>query len=274
MSLSAVFTLLLLLQAEPAEATAAAYRVGPGDVLEIGVEGHPELSRMPTVQTTGAVWLPGVGELAVRGLTTDEIAARIEERLAGPGLDPARVTVRVKEYLSQFVWVRGAVARPGRKPLRSGTRLIDALLDAGGFVAGASGEVVVERTSGGFEDGGRILRARFQPASPTPEQLRVLGTLLLPGDVVTASAEEWITVTGAVRSPGRRRYAAGLTLSRALEGAGGLLPTASHRVTVKRYDPAGGLREIEADLDAARRGRAADLELLPGDEVIVRKRRL
>ncbi len=274
MSLGAGLVLLLLLRSGPAAEGAAAYRVGPGDVLEISVEGRPDLSRIPTVQTTGSVFLPGVGELAVRGLTPEEIAARIEQRLAGQQPEATRVTVRVKEYLSQFDWVRGAVQQPGRKPLRSGTRLVDALLDAGGFAADASGEVVVERVGGSFEDGGRTLRVRFQPGAPTPEQLRVLGTLLLPSDVVTASEQEWITVTGAVRSPGPRRYTGPLTLGRALESAGGLLPTASHRVTVKRYDPAGGPREIETDLDAVRRGKAADPLLLPGDEVIVRKRRL
>ena len=143
----------------PAQADAApGYRVGPGDVLELSVGDRPELGRLTTVQPTGAIRLPGAGDVAVSGLDVDEIAARIGAALAGEGPAPA-VVVRVREHHSQFVWVRGAVGRPGRKPLRGGTRLVDALLEAGGLVAGASGEVVVERP-GGFADGRREAAAR------------------------------------------------------------------------------------------------------------------
>ncbi len=156
--LASVPLLALLTQAAPA-ATSPPYRVGPGDVIEVSVDGRPDLSRMPTVQTTGSIWLPRAGDVEVRGLTTHEIAARVTPLVAGADLQAPRVAVRVRDYNSQFVWVMGAVNRPGRKPLRSGTRLVDALLDAGGFVQGASGEVVVLR-AGGFEGGAP--EARFK----------------------------------------------------------------------------------------------------------------
>ena len=176
--------------------------MGPGDVLEVAVDGRPDLSRLPTVQTTGRVWLPRAGEVEVRGLTTDEIAARVAPLLAGEDLPAPRVSVRVREYHSQFVWVRGAVLRPGRKPLRSGSRLVDALLDAGGFQPGASGEVTVERASGTLPDGSRSATFRFG-GSPTPEELEHLSLPLEPGDVITAGIQRWVTVSGAVRKPGR-----------------------------------------------------------------------
>src|SRR5215831_17781813 len=125
---------LFAILAQAGGAPAPPYRVGPGDVIEVVIEGRPDLSRMPTVQTTGSVWLPRAGDVEVRGLTTSEIEAR------------------VTAYNSQFIWVLGAVNRPGRKPLRAGTRLVDALLDAGGLRQGASGEVVVKRASGTFAD--------------------------------------------------------------------------------------------------------------------------
>ena len=168
MSALAAATLLLLAQAPAAGGETLLYRVGPGDVLEVVVDGRPDLSRLPTVQTTGSVWLPRAGEVEVRGLSTSEIAARVTPLLAGEDLASPRVAVRVKEYQSQFVWVRGSVQRPGRKPLRSGTRLLDALLDAGGFQQGASGEVAVERAAGTFADGTRAARFHFEGQSPTP----------------------------------------------------------------------------------------------------------
>ena len=111
----------------PSIASPSAYRVGPGDVLEVTVAGRPELSRLPTVQTTGVIWLPQLSEVRVEGLTPVEIGRKLTELLARRDDPGPMVTVAVREYRSQFVWVRGEVNRPGREPpvrrLRAGTHV-------------------------------------------------------------------------------------------------------------------------------------------------------
>ena len=87
--------------------------------------------------------------------------------------------------------------------------------------------------------------------------------------MITAGVQRWVTVSGAVQRPGRHAFEDALTLSRAVEAAGGLLHNGSERVVVRRT---GG--EIEVDLGAVREGKAEDLVLAPGDEVVVRTRRL
>jgi protein involved in polysaccharide export with SLBB domain len=159
------------------------------------------------------------------------------------------------------------VPRPGRKALRSGSRLVDALLDAGGFQTGASGEVTVERASGTLPDGSRSVTYRFG-GSPTPEELESLSLPLQRGDVISAGIRRWVTVSGAVRKPGRYPLDSALTVSRVVEAAGGLLRTGSERVLLRR--PAG---DVEADLAAIRDGKVEDPALSPGDEVVVRARR-
>jgi protein involved in polysaccharide export with SLBB domain len=264
MTLLATAAPLVVLLAQAA-APPPPYRVGPGDVLEVVVEGRPDLSRLPTVQTTGRIRLPRAGEVEARGLTAGEIAARVAPLLQGEDLASPRVTVRVKEYQSQFVWVRGAVHRPGRKPLRDGTRLVDALLDAGGFLEGASGEVTVERTEGPFSDGSRSRRFRFGGGGPTPGELEQLGLPLRGGDVIVAAVQRWVTLLGAVRRPGRYPLEGTLTLGGLVELGGGTVRGASRRALVRR---AGA--EIEVDLGAIRDGEAEDLALVGGDEVAVR----
>ena len=260
---------------ESVSATAVAYRVGPGDVLEVSVEGRPDLSRLPTVQTTGSVWLPRAGEVSVEGLTPSEIASRVAPRLAGEDLPAPRVTVRVKEYLSQFVWVRGEVQRPGRKPLRSGTRLVDALLDAGGFTSAASGEVTIERTGGTFANGSHTLGIRLSGRGPSSRELEELGLPLAGGDVLTAATQHWLTISGEVKRPGRYPLDGPLTLTRAIETAGGLTRYASDRLTIRRRDgKAGGTHDIDVDLKAVRDGKTEDPVLAPDDQVSVGARRL
>ena len=256
----------LLAQAAPAQSPAP-YRVGPGDVIEVEVDGRPDLSRIPTVQTTGSVWLPRAGDVEVRGLNTAEIAARIAPLLAGADLAAPRVAVRVAGYHSQFVWVSGAVNRPGRKPLRAGTRLVDALLDAGGFVQGASGEVVILRAAG-FEGGAREVRFKFDGKDPSPEELQRLGQPLEAGDRVTAVLQRWVGVSGAVARPGQYAFEDSLKLS-ALVDQAKRLRTGSDRVILRR---AGVDQEI--DLGDVQSGRAPDIALQPGDEVVVKARRL
>ena len=262
--LASVPLLALLTQAAPA-ATGPPYRVGPGDVIEVSVDGRPDLSRMPTVQTTGSIWLPRAGDVDVRGLTTTEISARVTPLIAGGDLAAPHVSVRVAGYNSQFVWVTGAVNRPGRKPLRAGTRLVDALLDAGGFVQGASGEVVLTRAAG-FADGTREARIKFNGKDPSPEELQRLSQPLVAGDRVDAPLQRWVGVSGAVERPGQYAFVDALTLSGLVEQAGAL--RGSRRGLLRRAGV-----DQEVDLEDVKSGRAPDVALQPGDEVIVKARR-
>jgi len=248
------------------------YRVGPGDVLEVVVAGRPDLSRLPTVQTTGSVFLPHAGEVKVVGLTAAEIGARIAPLLVADDLPAPEVSVRLRDYQSQFVWVQGEVLHPGRKALRAGTRLIDALLDAGGFTSRASGEIRIERQHGTFPDGSRSLVVRLGGGtSPSPEELHELGRHLHNGDLVVAATQHWVIVSGEVSRPGRYPLENDLTLSLVLESAGGLTPFGSELISVRHGD---GREDLEVDLGDVRSGNVVDPVLSPGDHVMVRARRL
>jgi polysaccharide export outer membrane protein len=266
---------VLALLAVPAPSAGEAYRVGPGDVLEVLIRDRSDLSRLPTVQTTGNVFLPGAGHVAVAGLTTGEIAERVAPLLVAEDLPAPEVSVRVKEYKSQFVWVHGQVLNPGRKPLRGGTRLIDALLDAGGFTARASGLVTIERQQGTFPDGQRSLTVQFAGGEPSPEEIDRLSLRLVNGDAIFTGTQHWVIVSGEIARPGRYPLEDGLTLTHLIEQAGGRTPFGSDRITVRRPDAAaGGTSDIDADLKAIRSGKAEDLVLSPGDQVAVQARGL
>ncbi len=75
----------LLLFVAPLRSTGAAeepfYLIGPGDSLEISVRNQPELSRAVTVRPDGRLTVPLVEDLVASGLTPQELARAIEERL-------------------------------------------------------------------------------------------------------------------------------------------------------------------------------------------------
>lgn len=134
-----------------AERGKGGYRIGAGDVLQITVWDHPELSAAaPTTQTSstqrpsdpvggfvvdenGSVQFPYVGTLAVAGRTTTEVRDAFRVSLAKTFRDP-QVTVRVTSYRSQQVYVEGEVRNPGNQPINDvPMTLIEALDRAGGL---------------------------------------------------------------------------------------------------------------------------------------------
>jgi polysaccharide export outer membrane protein len=259
--------------AAPAARADDEYRVGIGDVLEVIVFGNDDLSRTTTVQTSGALTLPLLGEVSVAELTVAEVKRKLTALLARDYLVDPQVEVKVREYQSRFVTVLGEVNAPGRKPLRGRTRLIDVLVDAGGFTARASGELVVTRAEGAFADGERSLRLRLSSAAPTGEDRVALEMPLRHGDIVTAAPKFYVTVDGEVQRPGRYLLEADLTVTGAVSSAGGLTRFGSQDVKVRRVDPETGQpRIIEADLKAIRSGKKPDLVLLPNDTITVSRR--
>ena len=122
---------------------AASYVVGPGDVLEVIVLDQEDVSRSTTVQSDGIFTMPLLGGIAVAGKTVGEIQKLITEMLSRDFLVNPSVEVRVREFASQFALVMGEVVNPGQRALRGNTRLIDLLIESGGFRPTASGEILV-----------------------------------------------------------------------------------------------------------------------------------
>jgi polysaccharide export outer membrane protein len=252
--------------------SAGDYEVGPGDVLDIAVFGNDDLSRVPTVQTNGSITFPLLGEVQVAGLTVAEVQRKITNLLAKDYLVNPQVEVKVKEYQSQFVSVVGEVNSPGRKPIRGRMRLVDALLEAGGFKQSSSGEVLITRTDGAFDDGKKSIAVRISGSATLQDQIN-LELPLKNGDIITALPKSYVTVDGEVNRPGRYPIEADLTVTGAVSLAGGLTRFGSSDVKVRRTDPQSGkVSIIEVDIKDVRNGKKPDVPLLPNDVVSIPRR--
>jgi len=284
----ATLVLLALLQSPPPAETPAApsdpaapsvvpaapgdYEVGPGDVIEVAVYGNDDLSRIPTVQTNGSISLPLLGEVQVAGLTIAEVQRKITNLLEKDYLVKPQVEVKVRDYNSQYVSVVGEVNSPGRKPIRGRMRLIDALLESGGFKATASAEVMITRPEGTFEGDKKSITVRISSAASLQDQIN-LELLLKNGDIITALPKSFVTVDGEVNKPGRYAIESDLTVTGAVSLAGGLTRFGSSDVKVRRTDPeTGKVSIVEVDLKSVRNGKKPDLPLLPNDVISVSRR--
>jgi polysaccharide export outer membrane protein len=238
------------------------------------VFGNDDLSRVPTVQTNGSITFPLLGEVQVAGLSVSEVRRKLTNLLAKDYLVNPQVEVKVKEYQSQFVSVVGEVNSPGRKPIRGRMRLVDALLESGGFKASSSGEVLITRSDGEFDAGQHSINVRISSSSsPSTQDLVNLELPLKNGDIITALAKSFVTVDGEVNKPGRYAIEADLTVTGAISLAGGKTRFGSSDVKVRRTDPqTGKVSIIKVDIDDVRNGKKPDVPLLPNDVISVSRR--
>lgn len=273
--------------ASQAASAAASYVVGPGDILEVSVLDQAEVSRSTTVQPDGRFTMPLLGDVEVAGKTVAEIQKFITDALSKDFLVNPQVEVRVREYASQFALVLGEVINPGRRALRGGTRLIDILIESGGFRPGASGEILVQRTEGAFPNGEKSIRFRLGNTGGMTETDRANAEMpIRNGDVITAAPKYFVTVDGEVSRPGRVVIENDLTLLGVIAESGGLAKLASTKVRIIRkkapgvdvaaFIPCDGATQDVCrvvDVGEIRKGKVQDVVLAPNDKVVVSRRR-
>lgn len=182
--------------ADPAE-----YVLGPGDLLWVASEGGlpSEFSAgsaaasvfYTAVSADGFVLLPMVGAVDVNGLTLEEGAALIEQRMRSR-IVGVRPSVGLSVARTSMVPVTGGVAAPGAVALRGTDRLVDAIRSAGGPVPGAALSRVAIIGPGGDST---LVDLFAYALSGDPS----LDPMLAPGERVHVDiADSLVSVEGAV----------------------------------------------------------------------------
>ena len=110
-----------------------AYRIGPGDVFSIVIEGKLEEEQQVTVTPEGLVVLPAVGHLEVADLTLREAKEKIRTALVKKFL-AKEISITLVQLRTFRVTVSGAVYYPGLVSVTAMTRVSDAIFLAGGVI--------------------------------------------------------------------------------------------------------------------------------------------
>lgn len=212
------------------------YKIGSGDLLNIVVWGHPEIS-MPAaagglgtdsnsfsgvgngynVSPRGLIQFPFIGNIKVSGLTEYEASDRIAQRL-DKYLKKPQVSVRVQTYRSGRINIDGEVRTPGLLLLNDvPMTLPEAIGRSGGFTPAAN-RAAINVTRNGITAAVSLpqLAARGVNAS---------SILLLNGDQIRINSRDdtKVFVMGEVLRPSSQVLRDGrLTLNEALGDAGGI----------------------------------------------------
>ena len=119
----------------------ASYTLDSGDRLRIVVFGQDGLTNSYAVDAGGNIDMPLIGAVAARGLTTDQLAARIADKLRDGYIREPHVAVEIEAYRPFFIL--GEVTQPGQYPYVANMTVETAVAIAGGFTPRASRKSVM-----------------------------------------------------------------------------------------------------------------------------------
>ncbi len=274
-SLFRLLSVLLLLvpvfgftQEKRSSTASAGYTIGPGDVLDVHVYRHDEISGEFPVKDDGTITYPYLDRVAVAGLTVAEVARKLEAALEKDYYVDVQLQVDVAEYRSKPVTLIGEVGKPGTYYLEGRTTLTQLLADAGGLKSSAGRSIELRRRTGEGEDARVTVRL-----IPRKELLTggIADVLLQAGDVISVPPKALYFVTGEVASPGQYELNPGETLMQALSKAGGLAKFASSEVEIHR-DSSGEGGVLTFNLRRIRHGKEKDPEIQARDVIVVKRR--
>ncbi|HEU5298500.1 MAG TPA: SLBB domain-containing protein [bacterium] len=234
------------------------YILGAGDTIDVVVYGEADLTRTVTIKPDGTIALPLLGEVKAAGKTTGQLAAELG-KLYAKYLKQPSISVTVREFRVDRIYILGQVSRPGEYQLRPGLGIMELLANAGGPTTRADLAKVV------------VIRGRTEAM-----QLNVLEALgknrnpdvkLLAGDVLfVPETDKRIVILGQVNRPGAYELLEGQRVSDLIAAAGGLTAQAG---------PAGsfivrGGQQVPVDVKKVLAGdQEANAVLQPGDMMVV-----
>ena len=108
-----------------------------GDKIGVVVFGQPDLSGEATVDQSGNLRLPIIGDIHAVNLSLGELEKSIEQSLEQGYVRRPKVSVKIAEY--RPIYVLGMVRTPGLYPFQQGQSVLAAITRAGGI--GASEQI-------------------------------------------------------------------------------------------------------------------------------------
>ncbi len=151
----------------------SSYTLDSGDRLRIVIFGQDGLTNSYVLDASGQIQMPLIGQVAARGLTTDQLSERIADMLRQGFVREPHVAVEIEAYRPFFIL--GEVTQPGQYPYVANMTVETAVAIAGGFTPRAlHSPITVTRNLGGQV---------FRFDAPTTYQIR-------PGDTIQVQ-ERW-----------------------------------------------------------------------------------
>ncbi len=141
-----IAALLILFCATVATSAQAAYRLQPGDTIQVSVWQEPKLDRQLVVAPDGSIAMPLVGHVSAGGRSARQVEKAIKAKLQTQYQSDLDVTVSLvaqppeeeSEKIDPTIFVMGEVNKPGEFVIKKRITLLQALAMGGGLSAFAA----------------------------------------------------------------------------------------------------------------------------------------
>jgi protein involved in polysaccharide export with SLBB domain len=249
--------------------------VGPGDVLNIGLYGSPELARTEVaIGPDGRLSYLEAQDIVATGLTIDDLRGKLDEALGQYRRAPHTIITPVA-FRSKKYYMLGKVNTKGVYILDRPITVLEALARAHGLE-----NALVDRNLVGLTDFRRSFIARTGKRIPVDfERLFERGDLsqnvpVEPGDYIYFAPGDLneVYVVGEVRLPGPVTWTSALTIIGAVSGRGGFTERAWRAKVLVVRGSLSAPEAIPVDTHAILDGKALDFRLQPRDIIYVNSR--
>jgi len=170
--------------AAPSKVKVPAYKVGPGDVLNISVWKEEGLDQEVLIRPDGGMSFPLAGDMIVGGRSVAELQKMLADKIKQYIPDPV-VTVSIRQIQNNKIFVVGKVNRPGEYVGTAYIDVLQALAMAGGLNAYASSNNIriLRRVNGNIKNG-NIKSMKFEYDEVAGGYKLKQNIILQSGDVV------------------------------------------------------------------------------------------
>lgn len=242
------------------------YRLDTGDKLRIRywTPAIPEVVHELRINDSGNVQIPDIGDVRAAGLTREEFRRKLRERLVEQLKAPS-FSADLIETRTIVVFVTGSARRPGRYTVKAESNLFNVIYAAGGPSDEGSMRRVTLRRKNETVAITDLYKFLLKGVSDRDVVLKDQDTIFIP----VAGAR--VAVKGQVVRPALYEVIDGMTVSDALDLAGGLRASAYPNILrIERFENG---RRVERTLDAqailSDRANPDNITLLNGDVLSV-----
>jgi protein involved in polysaccharide export with SLBB domain len=210
-----------------------------GDIVDVDFVGSTEFDWRGTLNPDGFLDQIGYSNNPVNALCrSEESVAKDIANLFSNTLKNPNVVVKILDRSNRSIsYILGAIKTPQRLRIKRAIRLSELIILSGGITENASGDVQLLRPANvSCESAGtsetEILNVRLSDILRGDQNANPAIRL---GDIISVKETQPIFVTGGVRNPRQIFFRDKITLSRAIDSAGGLTSIATvKQITIYR----------------------------------------
>ncbi len=224
----------------------ANYVVGPGDTIIIQLYGKDNTTHSLTLNREGQILFPGIGPIALAGLSFDAMQAKLAE-VVNQQMIGVKSSVTMGALRTIRIFVLGEAQIPGSYVVGSLSTMTNAIFSSGGITKIGSLRNVQLKRSGKVVTTLDLYDLLLN--GDTSKDSR-----LLPGDVIfIPPIGKTVGVSGQVKRPAIYELKNEKSVQDAIKLAGGLLPTAYVPASrIERITDAGEKTLVNLDVSSSR----------------------